>query len=131
VAFCRMVGYSERELVGKAWTELTHPDDLAAALQRKERLWNGTADWVEAERRYIHRNGNVVRARSRVSLVRDCDGNQSHSVVHIEDITEQKRVEEALQESEKRFRLMADGCPALMWVTDARSGTQFVNRAYR
>jgi PAS domain S-box-containing protein len=36
-----------------------------------------------------------------------------------------------LWESEERFRIMADGCPAAMWVTDAVGGIQFINRAYR
>ncbi len=47
------------------------------------------------------------------------------------DITERTRAEEALRESEERFRIMADGSPVILWVTDARGGNQFVNRTYR
>jgi PAS domain S-box-containing protein len=130
-AFCRMLGYSQQELLAMAWTEVTHPEDLAAALLRKEQLWEGRAGCVEAERRYLHRGGNVVPARVRISLVRDRAGNPLYSVVHVEDITERRRAQEALRESEERFRLIADSCPAMMWVTDARGGSQFVNRAYR
>src|ERR1017187_3314804 len=39
--------------------------------------------------------------------------------------------EDALRESEERFRTMADGCPAAMWVTNAEGGIQFINRAYQ
>jgi len=49
----------------------------------------------------------------------------------VEDITERRRTEDALRESEERFRIMADGCPTLMWVTNAQGGGQFINRAYR
>src|SRR5208283_4774622 len=45
--------------------------------------------------------------------------------------TGRKRVEEELRESEERFRIMADGCPAIMWVTDAGGRNQFTNRKYR
>ena len=67
----------------------------------------------------------------RISLVRDSAGGPFYFVVHMEDITERKRAEEALRESEERFRIMADSCPTVMWVTDAEGGTQFINRAYR
>jgi PAS domain S-box-containing protein len=40
-------------------------------------------------------------------------------------------LEAALRESEARFRIMADGSPILIWVTDAHGGVQFINRTYR
>ena len=130
-AFCRMLGYSEQELLATTWTELTHPDDLGPALRKREQLWNDPGGCVDAEMRYIHRTGRVVSVRVRVSLVRDSNGDPSYFVAHVEDITERKRVQEALCESENRFRIMADGCPALMWVANAAGGRQFINRAYR
>jgi len=47
------------------------------------------------------------------------------------DLTDRKRAEEALRESEERFRIMADSCPTIILVTDAEGGNRFVNRAYR
>jgi PAS domain S-box-containing protein len=66
---------------------------------------------MESEKRYIHRGGKVVWARRRMALIRDDGGNPQYFVVHAEDITERKRTEEALRESEERFRIMADSCP--------------------
>jgi PAS domain S-box-containing protein len=51
-------------------------------------------------------------------------------IEHI-NISERKRAEDALIESESRFRLMADGCPSMIWAVNAKGETQFVNRAYR
>jgi PAS domain S-box-containing protein len=130
-AFCRMVGYPERELLGTPWVELTHPDDRAASLQMMERLLEDPAQVDETEKRYLHSNGTVVWARIRISQVRDCECGQMYFIVHVEDITESRRAREALRESEERFRVMADGCPAVMWVTGAAGGVQFINRAYR
>jgi PAS domain S-box-containing protein len=47
------------------------------------------------------------------------------------DISARKKTEEALRESEERFRIMSDGCPTMMWVTNAKGGVQFINRAFR
>jgi PAS domain-containing protein len=49
----------------------------------------------------------------------------------LRDISKRKGAENALSESEDRFRIMADGCPTLLWVTNAAGGNLFINRAYR
>jgi diguanylate cyclase (GGDEF)-like protein/PAS domain S-box-containing protein len=130
-AFCRMLGYSELELLGTSWADLTHPDDLGLANLMKEQLWSGQLECVVAETRYLHRNGTVVWSRIKVSLVRNSEGNPLYSVLYVEDTTERKRSEDALRESEDRFRIMADGCPTLLWVTNAEGGNQFINREYQ
>jgi len=130
-ALCQMLGYSAEELLETPWAKLTHHDDLGLSVQREEQLRRQPGGYLELEKRYIHRNGNVVWVRMRISLLRDGGGNPLHFVVHVEDITERKRTEEALRESEERFRIMADSCPAMMWVANAEGGRQFVNRAYR
>ncbi|RPI29275.1 MAG: PAS domain S-box protein [Chloroflexota bacterium] len=50
--------------------------------------------------------------------------------VYWQDITERKKAERALQESEERFRAMADGTPLMIWVTDAQGQIEFINQAY-
>ena len=125
-ALCRMLGYTEQELLGIAWLELTFPDNPLWDVE----LRNQSCSWLEAEKRFLHRGGDVVWGCMRVSAVRDRGGNPQYFIVQVEDITERKRATEALRESEERFRIMADGCPALMWMTDANGGVQFINRAY-
>jgi PAS domain S-box-containing protein len=130
-ALCRMLGYSEAELLTKTWQALTHLDDLKASLGKMDALKENPGSVVEADKRYIHSDGHTVLARMRISLVVDAAGAPSYFVAHLEDRTEKERAKEALRESEERFRIMADGCPAMMWVTDATGGSQFINRAYR
>jgi PAS domain S-box-containing protein len=130
-AFCRMLGYSEQELLATAWAELTHPDDLELSLRTVEKLRREPGGCVEVEKRYMHRGRNVVWGRVRISAVRDSGGGPSYFVAHVEDITERKRIEGALRESEDRFRLIADSCPSMMWVTGARGEGQFLNQACR
>ncbi len=130
-ALCRMLGYSERELLGRLWSELTHPDDVETCGQMVAQSSADSNSFQETEKRYLHRDGTVVWVRMRMSSIKDSQGNSQYYVAHVEDITERRRTHEALRESEDRFRLIADSCPALMWVTDAEGETQFINREYR
>jgi PAS domain S-box-containing protein len=129
--FCRMTGYSEEELRSKNWTEFCHPGDLAAALERRDSLWKGGASSTEGKRRYISRDGRVIWCQVRISLVRSADGSPHCSVTHVEDISERRHAEEALRESEERFRTMADSCPSVLWVTGVDGEVGFINREYR
>jgi PAS domain-containing protein len=47
------------------------------------------------------------------------------------DVTERRRSENELRESEERFRAAADSSPALMWMTDERAQVTFANRRYK
>ena len=74
VALCRILGYSQEELLGTAWAQRTHPEDLVSFLRWMEQWWKDPSGCVEVENRYIQSSGNLVWARVRMSLVRDRDG---------------------------------------------------------
>ena len=130
-AYCKMLGYTEEELLGTCWTQILHPDDLASSQQKMKQLIEEPNGWVAQDHRNIHRSGKVVWVRAQVSLVQKEDGSPSYFLIHVEDITERRNAAEAVHESEERFRIMADGCPMPMWVTNDRNGIQFINRAFR
>lgn len=46
------------------------------------------------------------------------------------DITERRRIDQELRDSEERFRIMADGCPSSVWVTDAECGLRYINQRF-
>lgn len=129
-ALCKMLGYSEQEMLTKTWLELCHPDDLELSLQKADQLMKGECEYIESEVRNIHRSGEVIWGHLTVSLIKTKQGPPFDCVVHIEDITRRKRAEAILHESENRFRIMADSCPAMMWVSNAEGKIQFINRAY-
>src|SRR6202042_1087624 len=103
----------------KAWEELIHPGDLRLAVESRERFSKDPLACIDTERRYIHSSGSIVWGHVRASLVQDGAGSPLYFVAHVEDITERKRIEGVLRESEDRFRIMADSCPTMLWVTDA------------
>lgn len=129
-ALCQMLGYSAEEMLALNWDQISHPEDIQITLDALNEIGRAPGSSVQYEKRYIHRNGNIVWVRARISITRDYGG-PGFYIVHIEDITESKRAADALRESESRFRTMADGCPTMMWVTDARGEVAFVNRTCR
>jgi len=99
-----MLGYSSEELETMVFTDYTHPDDAAADWQRFQELVIGARDQYQMEKRYVRKDGAVVWARLSVSAVHDPDGQFEFGISMVEDITEQKRAEEALRQSEEALR---------------------------
>lgn len=129
-AFCLLLGYSEEELLGKTWLEVSRPDNPSLE-QCRQQVSEPDAGQLEVERRFIHRDGTLIWCHVMISLLKANDGTPLYSVVHVKDVSEQWRAAEALRESEERFRFMADCCPAMMWVTNATGDIEFLNRSGR
>lgn len=96
-SLCELIGYSERELLESNFQAVTHADDLGHDLANLYRLMQGETQTSQVEKRYVHRQGQIVWALNSVSLVRDSDNNPAHYIFQIQDITERKRAEAALQ----------------------------------
>jgi len=91
---CRIVGYSQAELLAMDFQALTHPDDLAHDLAVIRTMLAGEAGSSQFEKRYIHRSGKVVVVLLSVTLVRDVSGAPLNYVVQVMDITDRQRAEE-------------------------------------
>lgn len=128
---CRMLGYCSEELLGTSWTQLTHPDDMGLSLNTMDRLNREPDGCLTIEKRFIHRGGAVIWVRLGITLARDSGGSPMYFIVNIEDITEAKRANEAMLDSEERFHRIADSCPSMMWATDTGGNVQFFNKACR
>src|SRR3989475_7213387 len=96
-ALCDLAGYTEQELLEANFQAVTHPDDLGNDLANLYRLMQGETPTSHVEKRYVHRLGQIVWALNSVSLVRDSDDQPAHFIFQIQDITERKRAEAALQ----------------------------------
>jgi two-component system, NtrC family, sensor kinase len=128
-ALCQLLGYSSEELQAGAWQQITHPEDLANSCETADRFRRGEATTLDLEKRYIHKLGNVVWARLRISALCDSFGRPSHFITHIDDITERKRAEEALRQSEVRYRELFENATDIVYTTDLEGGFTSLNRA--
>ena len=117
-ALCRIVGYSEEELLARTFQDITHPDDLDSDLAYIRQLLAGEIPSYQMEKRYLRKQGQVVWALLSVSLVRDRAGQPLYFVSQIQDITEGKLAAQALRESEERYRLIAENTADVIWTLD-------------
>jgi PAS domain S-box-containing protein len=90
---CRMVGYSESELLQSDFQHVTHPDDLQKDLNFVRQVLAGEIPSYQMEKRYLHKNGAEVPVMLSVSLVHDRIGKSLYFVSQIENITERKQRE--------------------------------------
>ena len=90
---CEILGYTREELLGKTWTEVTHPDDLEADLGEFQRVLDGASEGYHIERRYLRKDGGVVDTALDVRCLRRADGMVEFFIATIEDISERKRAE--------------------------------------
>jgi PAS domain S-box-containing protein len=108
-AFCEMLGYSQPELQNRKWQEISHPDDVELTQNEINTLLSGKKESAHFIKRYIHKNGSTVWAEVGTALRRDKDGKALYFMTSANDITERKRAEDALRESEKRYRRITEG----------------------
>jgi PAS domain S-box-containing protein len=124
---CALSGYSERELLGKSVVEITHPDDRAATVAHLRGIIAGEGSNYQLERRYLHKDGRrIVWALVNGSVVRDENGKPAHIISQVQDITERKRTEDALQLQSLVLSDMAEGVA----VGDRQGIIRFTNPAF-
>ncbi len=97
-ALCEMLGYSEENLLRRTFQEITHPEDLQTDLEHVKRVLSGEIESYDMEKRYFHASGGIVWVMLSVSLVRDSLSQPLYFVSQVQDITEQKRAMQQLQE---------------------------------
>ena len=95
-ALCGITGYSEGELLATDFQSLTHPDDLERDLDQVRRLLAGEIDGYQLEKRYIHKNKQIIWIHLGVTLVRDEKSAPLYMISQIQDITIRKRAEEQI-----------------------------------
>src|SRR5437588_1017681 len=96
-SLCDLLGYDEQELLAANFQSVTHAEDVANDLANLYRLMQGETPTCQVEKRYVNKSGQIVWALNNVSLVRDAEDAPVHFIFQIQDITERKRVEAALQ----------------------------------
>jgi PAS domain S-box-containing protein len=121
-AFHRLLGWSESELLGRHAGHFTHPDDREPALQALGKLLP-EHPVTDLEVRHRHKDGSYRWLAWNVAAA----PGERWIYAAARDITERKRAEQARQESEQRFQLLAEALPQLVWRADANGTVTYYN----
>jgi PAS domain S-box-containing protein len=132
-AFCRMIGWSEQELIGMRPPFPYWPPESAAQLQRDfEATLVAGAPPDGFEMRIMRRDGHRFDVRMYVSPLIDSSGRQIGWMSSMNDVTESKRTRAELEAAHERFVAVLDGLDTAVYVADAATDEiLFANRAFR
>ncbi len=122
-----ITGYSEQELTSTPFSEIIHPDDRDIAVGRHLRRIKGEAVPDRNQCRIIARDGSIKWAEISGVLI-EWEGKPATLNV-LTDITERKRAEEALRQSEENFRRSLDESPLGVRIVTMEGETLYANRA--
>jgi PAS domain S-box-containing protein len=117
-SYCKITGYTEKEVLSKNWKDLTLPEDMEKSQNFVKQLFEGKLPSFRLEEGLIRKDGTMVWIELNVVLVKDVNGKPKYMIGDVVDINERKEVEEALQASEEQLRLTTTQVPAVLWTTD-------------
>lgn len=107
-ALCKILDYTPDELVGLNVNDVTHPDDVDVTLDNEQRLLSGDTGSLMFQKRCLRKDGSEIWINLRKAVVDPEVSEPKYFVFVIEDITDRKCAEEALRDSEARFRHIFD-----------------------
>ena len=125
-ALCALIGYDEAFLLATTFQAITHPDNIEGDLERMARLRAGEIANYRVDKRYIRSDGAVVWAQIAVSMVQGDDDAAPYLVVQCEDLTARRRDQEALEDSENRYRLIAENTSDMIVRSDLTGRINFI-----
>ncbi len=109
--FGTMLGYTRDELLHLTPRDVTHPDDIAADNDQMQQMSFGIVREFAREKRYRRKDGSYLWGKAFVAPLTPSESKTTRQIVVIEDISARKQAEEALRQSQERFRLLFECLP--------------------
>jgi PAS domain S-box-containing protein len=122
-----IMGYSPKEIQGANITSYLHPDDTPAFMKRRTKLLQKPGSHITLEYRIRHKDGSWVWVETTLTNHLSTPGIEA-VVGNFRNITERKRTESKLRESEAQYRLLSDHSPEAI-VVHAEGRIMYANRA--
>ncbi|HVN01434.1 MAG TPA: PAS domain S-box protein [Caulobacteraceae bacterium] len=128
----RQFGHDPSDVIGRGFEELTHPDELSAVRESFARIMRGECvPDGQAEHHIVTAAGEWLWAEGAPRVLYGPDGKPSGVLTQLRDVTARKAAQQALTESEARYRLLADLATDIILRLDARGIIRYISPACR
>lgn len=114
-AFASILGYTPSEIAGMSVLDLTHPEERPLTQARLTEVRQGQMTTASVERRYRRKDGTYVWVNLTATIVRDNEGAPAHLLGVMQDISERKRQELEVRQSESRLHTILDTVQDVVW----------------
>ena len=101
---CDILAYDNNTLLNQTFMEITHPEDLTIDIELVQKMLTGEINNYSLEKRYVKSDRSIVWSNLTVSLVRNNLGHPEYFISVIEDISDRKQAEAALEESRMKLK---------------------------
>ncbi len=128
-AFGQWLGYTDDEILLKSWPDFNHPDDVQATRDLIGQVLRGEIEGYRLTKRYHHRNGSWLWGDLSISTLRAPTGEVIAFIGQIVDVTARVLAEEALKDSERVFRQLAESSADVVWQADLERRVTYVSPA--
>lgn len=128
--YCDILQRTEADALRLDFQTVTHPDDVALDLQNMQRLREGLCRSFQMDKRYLRPDGSIVWVN--LTVVPEWAEGQPASahIAMVTDITDRKRAEEALEDSEKLYRAIGESIDYGIWICDAQGRNIYVSDSF-
>jgi diguanylate cyclase (GGDEF)-like protein/PAS domain S-box-containing protein len=128
---CEILGYSREELLQMTTADILTPEYLESDRPHyMQQMLNGEMKVYVSQRPYVRKDGSMVWTNRSISLVRDSAGEPLYFLRMMEDISERKKVEDALAQERLLLRTVIDALPERIYVRDLEGRIILPNAAY-
>ena len=122
-----LLGYEEEELWHQLFIDVIHPDDVAEGLRLYAELRAGGRERYERDARVFRKDGSLLWAHLTATALRHPDGTLRAVAGTMQDITERKRLEQALLEGQQRYVLATAAGGVGVWDFDLTTGAGYID----
>src|SRR4030042_4569389 len=116
-----ILGYGPSEMIGKSVYDFVHPDDLAKAMNAAEKAFKDTSGGT-MEVRVRRADGSYIVSEGIGKILTDEKGEVTGTVLSSRDITERRKIEQTLGESEEKYRKLFEEAMDAIFIADAETG---------